>query len=72
MHIDAWIEEREKRKRAYRRCQKKVAARLAGYERTHDRVVLSFLFRAIRAMDAAYLRWCETDRWPVEYDEVKK
>jgi len=64
MHIDEWIKERERRERAYHEaCSAGVRV---GPKETYN----AALFRTIRAIDRAYLAWCETDRWPVEYDEV--
>lgn len=56
MHIDAWIKEREKRERVYRDlCRRGV--------QEGDR-----LLDCVRRIDEAYLRWCEADSWPIEYD----
>jgi hypothetical protein len=57
MHIDAWIKERYRRECAYRElCREAIREGES-------------LFTRVRAIDHAYLAWCETDRWPVEYDK---
>jgi len=58
MRIDEWIKEREKRERACRELCKR------GPQKG-DR-----LLDCVRRIDRAYLAWCETDRWPVEYEQA--
>jgi hypothetical protein len=60
MHIDEWIKERERRERIYREvCREAIREDES-------------LFARVRRTDRAYLAWCETDGWPVEYDEEVK
>ncbi len=69
MHIDAWIEERDRRRRAYEKLCGKGGLLVFRYDRTGEG--LSEFLPLIRQIDQAYLRWCETDRWPIEHDEVQ-
>jgi hypothetical protein len=66
MYIDDWIKERERRERVYREAQQASVKPRAG--ETYN----AALFRTVRAIDRAYLAWCETDGWAVEYDKEVK
>ena len=66
MHIDDWIKEREKREQAYHRLCNEGWRLGFHYDRTGEG--LRAVFAIVRQIDAAYLAWCETDRWEVEYD----
>ena len=69
MMIDDWISERERRERAYRELCREGAALVSHHESTGED--LRAVFDIVRQIDAAYLRWCETDRWEIEYDNGK-
>lgn len=65
MHIDAWTAERAKRERAYHKLCVEGWRLGFHYDRTGEGV--RAVFDIVRQIDQAYLHWCETDRWPVEY-----
>jgi len=70
MHIDDWLKERERRRDEYERLTVRGSALLSIYDQTADPAVFRDIRQNVRAMDKAYLAWCETDHWGVEYDHT--
>jgi len=66
MQIDAYFKERDKRMAEYNRLCVRGSTLLFIYDRTGDPAVFRELRSNVRALDVAYLRWCEMDRVEVE------
>lgn len=66
MRFNAYFQERDKRQAAYERLCVRGSTLLFIYDRTKDPAVFCELRSNVRALDAAYLRWCEMDRVEVE------